>query len=177
MEKMEIKRLKTRFVAGTNFKLGKLKRLQALEDKVDVLSRLVERLSSEVEILRRSNSDLTHELTQLRGQLRHQDISKAEPDAIDLRSGDHSSSPSTGDRCSPAYSQTPTMPQLSHAQSPPSEIATQHAGVSPALVLEARNQLPWFCYYDIPPRFAIRSFRYDRNCAPGDLCTQNDPLF
>jgi uncharacterized coiled-coil protein SlyX len=40
------------------------------------------------------------------------------------------------------------------------ELSVLHSGVSPALAMEARHQLPWLQYYDIPPRFAVVDFRY-----------------
>jgi hypothetical protein len=72
-------------------------------------------------------------------------------------SSSSSSSPSSS-------SSSPASPPGSHRSLRSSfsfELSVLHAGVSPALLLEAREALPFLCDYDISPsRFAILDLRY-----------------
>jgi hypothetical protein len=128
---------------------------QALEDKVDRLTRLVETMQADMALLERSNAELVSKVAKLE-------------DVVHLSGGGGSNNPigrSNGHVIanSPlAELLTSSSPSVAPGSSP--LFAHQHhlrleAGVSPALAMEARQNLPWLCHYDLPSRFAVSSFR------------------
>lgn len=127
---------------------------QALEDKVDRLTRLVETMQADMALLERSNAELVSKVAKLE-------------DVVHLSGGGGSNNPigrSNGHVIanSPlAELLTSSSPSVAPGSSP--LFAHQHhlrleAGVSPALAMEARQNLPWLCHYDLPSRFAVSSF-------------------
>lgn len=83
-------------------------------------------------------------------------------------------SASSSSSASPSSSSSsPASPPGSHRSLRSSfsfELSVLHAGVSPALLLEAREALPFLCDYDISPsRFAILDLRYP-------ICVSINPL-
>jgi len=62
----------------------------------------------------------------------------------------------------PSSSGTPPSPSAPSASASAFsfELSVLHSGITPALALEARQQLPWICHYELPGRFAVPSFSY-----------------
>jgi hypothetical protein len=135
-----------------------------LEEKVERLTRLVDTLYANVDQLQRSNAELVNRVARLEDVVRnnHNNNGNGNSNGNGHRQGNN------GHVSSPA-SVAGELPSTSPRSTPPLSAGHQHnhhqqtmrleAGVSPALAMEARQNLPWLCHYDLPTRFAISSFR------------------
>ncbi|ELR20539.1 uncharacterized protein ACA1_052280 [Acanthamoeba castellanii str. Neff] len=156
--------------------------LVAIEQKFDLVTQLLHTMAGEMKQMRHTHDALFVELRQTQDQLRSTDAVVAELLRREQKRADDKQRRSAEkERKKHAQTQTQTQTQTSvlvsttSSSSPISspslalgpgprssfsfELSMLQSGVSPAVVLEARQQLPWLCHYDISPnRFAILDF-------------------
>jgi hypothetical protein len=155
--------------------------LAAIEQKFDLVTQLLHTMAGEMKQMRHTHDALFVELRQTQDQLRGTDAVVAEllrreqkrADDKQRRSAEEERKKQAQTQTQMSVSLSTTTSSSSPISSPSSvlglgprssfsfELSLLQSGVSPAVVLEARQQLPWMCHYDISPnRFAILDFAY-----------------
>jgi hypothetical protein len=131
-----------------------------LEEKVERLTRLVDTLYANVNQLQRSNAELVNRVARLEDVVRNNNNSISNGNGYRQGNNGHVPSPASVAGELPSTSPRSTPPLSSgHQHNHQQQTMRLEAGVSPALAMEARQNLPWLCHYDLPTRFAISSFR------------------
>jgi hypothetical protein len=160
-------------------------RIASLENRLEVLTRLVHTMGNELRELHQANARLRAKLKRRKvGAKSSSSDRRPAPEPSGTASAaaftatiwpvTSSSSPSSSSSSPPlSSSSSSTSPSTSSSPSSSSshpfiverrpsfafELSVLHSGVSPVLAMEARRQLPWLLHYDIPPRFSIVDFR------------------
>jgi hypothetical protein len=158
------------------------RQLAAIEHKFDLVTQLLHTMAGEMKQMRHTNDALFAELQQTQAKLRDtetvvSDLLRREQQRAedkqhrgvekkrrkDARTIQDSVSLSSTPNSSPTLSALVPAVSNGSRSSFSFELSLLQSGVSPAVILEARQQLPWMCHYDISPsRFAVIDFRYAR---------------
>jgi hypothetical protein len=160
--------------------------VEAFNQKFELLTQLLNTMTGEMKHLRKTNDMLCSELQKTQAQLKNTDTvvadllrshhRKKEKDlkkmekkmemelrrdmAVLERMPGHDIRASSAAPSSSSPMSSPTLVSATPRSSFSFELSLLQSGVSPAVVLESRQQLPWLCHYDVSPsRFAIVDFR------------------